>query len=189
MVDLIYPISPAPVLRGGADVKASEMLPVIDVHGAVKYQASREYCHGGAKPLHPVVHLHIINHAGCIYLQLRSAKKDLLPLKWDTAVGGHITYGEYVREALYREAGEELGFYDFNPHWLLSYVFESQAERELVNVFATVGDYVLKPDREEVAEGRWWSIPEIEAAIGQGGLTPNFESEFPRVKDSLLALL
>ena len=190
MVELIYPSSPAPLLSGGKRARAVEMLPVVDEYGNVKAQASREYCHTNpSHPLHPVAHLHIINRKGEIYLQRRGAHKDLLPLYWDTAVGGHVSYGESILEALYRETREELGLQDFMPHWLCTYVFEGAAERELVNVFAAVGEYQIRPDPGELAGGRFWTQEEIVEATGKGILTPNFESEFLRVKDALLALL
>ena len=190
MLELIYPSSPAPLLRGVKRGRAAEMLPVVDETGNVRAQAPREYCHsGGEKPLHPVVHLHIINRNGEIYLQQRGAHKDLLPLYWDTAVGGHVSYGEYIQEALYREAAEELGLHDFLPQGLCSYVFESDRERELVNVFAAVGEYAIRPDPDELSGGRFWTVDEIEQALGEGILTPNFEGEYRRIKDALLALL
>ena len=104
-------------------------------------------------------------------------------------MGGHISYGEYILEALYRESAEELDLHDFLPQELCSYVFESDRERELVNVFAAVGEYEIRPDRDELAGGRFWTPEEIEQAIGKGVLTPNFEGEYRRVKDALLALL
>lgn len=165
------------------------MLPVVRESGLVYGQATRAYCHGGSFLLHPVVHLHIINRNDELYLQKRSLKKDLLPGRWDTAVGGHVDYGEYMIEALHREAAEELKFYDFNPVSLGSYVFNSEVERELVNIFAAVGNFTLHPDLDEVAEGRYWPMDEIEANIGKSVFTPNFESEFRRIRHSLEALL
>ena len=189
MVDLIYPASPAPVLTSGRRARAAEMLPVVDEFSNVMAQAARDSCHGGQRLLHPVVHLHIINRNAEIYLQQRGASKDLLPLRWDTAVGGHVSYGEYILEALYREAEEELGLHNFFPQWLCTYIFESERERELVNVFAAVGEYLIKPNPFELAGGRFWSTEEIEASLGRDILTPNFEGEYARIKDSLMALL
>lgn len=189
MTDLIYPSTPAPLLRGCKRAKAAEMLPITDEFGNVRAQAPRAFCHGGQKPLHPVVHLHIINRRGEIYLQQRGAHKDLLPLRWDTAVGGHVSYGEYIPEALYRESAEELGLHDFFPQSICCYVFESETERELVNVFAAVGEYEIRPDPDELAGGRFWTADEIARALGQGILTPNFEQEYVRIKDALDALL
>jgi NADH pyrophosphatase NudC (nudix superfamily) len=59
----------------------------------------------------------------------------------------------------------------------------------MVNVFAVIGSYDLHPDLEEVEEGRWWDIADVDAAMGKGVLTPNFESEFQMIRRSLLALL
>lgn len=186
-MDLVYPVSVAPLFPGCKNGK--EMLPIVEPTGTVVARAPRAWCHQGAKPLHPVVHLHIIDRFSKVFLQRRGAKKSLLPLYWDTAVGGHVNYGEYLREALFREAGEELGFYDFNPVPLSSYVYESNTEKELVNVYAAVGNFELHPDGDEVAEGRWWEIPELEKCFGKNILTPNFEYEFPMIKQSLLSLL
>jgi len=193
MIDLVYPVdAPAPVIQPRSEllhVRASEMVPIVDSHGIVVGQASRAWCHGGDKPLHPVVHLHIINRSCELYLQKRAMTKDLLPGYWDTAVGGHVSYGESILEALFREAGEELGFYDFNPVSLTSYVFESQVERELVNVFAAVGNFDLHPDHDEVTEGRYWPLPDIEVHMSHGVFTPNFEQEFGMIRRDLEALL
>lgn len=196
MFELVYPADPAPLLPlpsvnspGDRPFPTGEMVPVVEENGLVIGQTTRQSAHSGTKLMHPVIHLHIINRDGCLYIQKRSMKKDLLPGCWDTAVGGHVDYGESLEEALYREAFEELGFRDFNPLFLKSYVWESAREKELVNVFATVGNFSLKPDNDEVAEGRYWNMSDIESDLGKGLFTPNFEQEFKSIKDTLLALL
>ena len=195
MVELIYPYEMAPVLpthtAGSKAVMAhgSEWFPIVLPSGMVVGRSTREYCHGGSKPLHPVIHINIIDRFSRVYLQKRSMRKDIQPGKWDTAVGGHVSYGESLIEAVYREASEELGFTEFNPIYLETYEFESSVEREMVNVFAAVGSYELHPDLDEVDEGRWWELADIDANIGKGIFTPNFESEFQMIRKSLLALL
>ena len=195
MIELIYPYDLAPVLPAPtADSlpqtsEVVEYFPVVEPSGLVIGRSTREYCHGGAKPLHPVIHIHIIDRFSRIYLQKRSMKKDIQPGKWDTAVGGHVSYGESVVEAVYREAFEELRLMEFNPIYIETYQFESSVEKEMVSVFAAVGTYDLTPDMDEVDEGRWWPIEEIDANIGKGVFTPNFESEFQMIRRQLLALL
>lgn len=195
MVELIYayevvPVLPPPTADASVSVApSSEWLPVVEPSGLVVGRAGRAYCHSGAKPLHPVVHLHIIDRHSRIYLQKRPMTKDIQPGKWDTAVGGHVSYGESIMEALFRESSEELGLMEFNPIHIETYEFESEIEKEMVNVFAAVGSYELHPDHEEVAEGRWWEVADIDAAMGKGILTPNFESEYEMIRSALLALL
>lgn len=157
-----------------------ELFPVVDETGAVIGRAARGECHGGSRLLHPVVHLHLFNSRGELYLQHRPAWKDIQPDKWDTAVGGHVNYGETVADALRREVREELGIIGFEPEYLDRYVFSSARERELVHVFRTVWDGEVHPS-DELDGGRFWSPSEIRDALGRGLFTPNFESEIDRL--------
>lgn len=155
-----------------------ELFPVVDEDGNILGSITRGEAHNGTKILHPVVHLHVFNSKGELYLQHRPAWKDIQPDKWDTAVGGHVDLGENVEQALKREVSEELGINDFTPESLGHYVFEGPRERELVYVNKTIYDGEVCPNDEELAGGRFWSQEEILEAMGKGIFTPNFEDEY-----------
>lgn len=157
-----------------------ELFPVVDEEGNILRSATRGECHNESKWLHPVVHLHVFNSQGELYLQKRPAWKDIQPDKWDTAVGGHVDLGESVEQALRREVREELGIIDFTPQAVTHYVFESARERELVFVYKTTYDGPIQPS-EELDGGRFWTIDEIRETIGKGVFTPNFEGEVNKV--------
>ena len=161
-----------------------EIFPVVDENGTTVGKATRGECHSGSKLLHPVVHLHLFDSSGRIYLQQRPLWKDIQPGKWDTAVGGHIDYGETVDAALCRETQEELGLTDLSVEFLLKYVFESERERELVHVFRATYDGDVRPS-EELDGGRFWSLNELREAFGKGVLTPNFEQEYLKISTLL----
>ena len=159
---------------------SEEMFPVVDEQGNILGAATRGECHGGSRLLHPVVHLHVFNSQGDLYLQRRPLWKDIQPGRWDTAVGGHVDLGESVDMALRREAREELGLEGFVPEPLDTYVFESARERELVYTFRTTWDGPVCPS-DELDGGRFWTPDEIRQQLGKGVFTPNFESELRRV--------
>ena len=114
---------------------SEELFPLVDEDGRVTGKATRGECHNGSRLLHAVVHLHVFNSKGELYLQKRPEWKDIQPGKWDTAVGGHIDYGETPEQALQREVREELGIVDF--------VFWSPAE-----IKEALGKGVLTPNFE-----------------------------------------
>ena len=195
MFSLVYPDQGAPLLprpsaaSPGPASSEDEILPIVEPYGLVIGRAPRSYCHGGSHILHPVVHLHVVDRDGRLFVQQRSKSKELYPGRWDTGVGGHISYGETIEEALFREAEEEIGLTGFNPVFLESYVWESLTETELVCVFATVGNFDLHPQNGEVSGGKYLPIDEIKEFFGKSIFTPNFEQELSRIAPMLLALL
>jgi isopentenyldiphosphate isomerase len=163
-----------------------EWFPVVDEDGKVTGKAPRSVCHDGKSMLlHPVVHLHLFNKEGKIFLQKRSVKKDIQPGKWDTSAGGHIAPGETIEDALSREVREEIGLRNYQPQFLKKYVWESSRERELVFSFVTVSDYLPVINRDEIDEGEFWPVDEIRRNIGKEIFTPNFEKEFGILMEKL----
>ena len=164
---------------GGAD-NALELLPLVDPEGNILGSATRGECHDGTMRLHPVVHLHVFNGNGELYLQKRPEWKTIQPGKWDTAVGGHVDFGEDIRTALLREAREELGIDASQATLIEKYVFTSECVMELSFANRLTTDAAITPSAETDG-GRFWSMEEIHGAIGQSTLTPNFEQEFIRL--------
>jgi isopentenyldiphosphate isomerase/intracellular septation protein A len=161
----------------GKSAAKEEWLPLVDENGKITGKITRSSAHSGPGKLHPVVHLHVVNSRGEIYLQKRSSTKDTQPGKWDTAVGGHVDLGENVDQALQRETREELNLTGLRPVPLSRYRWETTVESELVFSFWAL--YNANPvfNRDEIDDGRFWTQPEIRNSLGQGLFTPNFEHE------------
>ena len=157
---------------------STELFPIVNESAEIIGKATRSECHSGTFLLHPVVHLHVFNQNGELYLQKRAINKDIQPGKWDTSVGGHVDFGEDIEVALRREVREELGIVDFEPRFIKRYKFVSKHEAELVHSFYTIYNDNIHPDPVEISEGKFWNIKDIENQLGKNVFTPNFEQEF-----------
>lgn len=171
------------------NLEKEEWFDIVSPQGKVVGKAPRSAVHGNPELLHPVVHVHIVNSAGDLFLQKRSPSKDLYPGRWDTAIGGHVLSGESIERALHREAEEELGISmgEFKP--LFRYVHKNDFESELVQGFFFQDEGPFFINRKEISEGRFWRIEEIERNLGNAIFTPNFEQEFGLLKKILFPKL
>jgi len=155
-----------------------EWFPLVDEQGTIIGKATRSTVHSKPGLLHPVVHLHVFNERGEIFLQKRPANKDVQPNKWDTSVGGHVSFGETIEQALLREAMEELKLTGFSPKPFMHYKWESSIESELVYSFITVVSGPVHYNKEEISDGRFWKFSDLDHLVGKNVLTPNFEHEY-----------
>lgn len=158
--------------------KDDEWFDIVTPQGKVTGKAPRSLCHGNPNLLHPVVHVHVFNSKGELWLQKRHANKTIQPGKWDTSVGGHVSSGETIPQALLREVREELGVTMMPNEPLYTYIMRNEIESELVYTFRGFHDGPFSPPPDEIETARFWKIKEIRQNIGNGIFTPNFEQEF-----------
>lgn len=169
--------------RKRKSLETEEWVPLVDETGKITGKAPRSQVHSGSKLLHPVVHLHVINRNKAILLQKRPDNKLIQPGKWDTAVGGHITAGESLEEALKKEAFEELSLQNFSAKLFKAYKWESEVEAELVYMFVTFDPVAHRIRSDEVAEARYWTRKQIESQQENNIFSPNFILEFEMLKE------
>jgi isopentenyldiphosphate isomerase len=164
-------------------VEKVELFDIVDAEDRVIGQAPRSLCHGDPSLIHRVAHVLVFNRKGDLLLQKRSMRKDVQPGRWDTSVGGHLDPGETYLVAAYREMREELGISGVVLTCLYPSQMRNDFESENVMTYLLCYDGEFSIDPDEIDEARFWSAKEIEASLGSGRFTPNFEQEWAMFKD------
>ena len=155
-----------------------ELLHEVDENDAVIGTRTRAELHRlGLR--HRAVHILVFNSASELFLQKRSASKDINPGLWDISAAGHVDLGESYDAAARRELAEELGI-DGASTLRLLFKMPSSPETgwEFIQVYSATHDGPLVLNAAEISEGRWISAPELDNWIQQGGegLTLSFQS-------------
>lgn len=159
-------------------MKKNEIFDIVDAFDRVIGQAPRSQCHGDPSLVHRVAHVLVFNDHGQLLLQKRAMNKDVQPGKWDTSVGGHLDPGESYFEAARREMAEELGIREEPLTFLYHSRIRNEFEAENVATYLARYHGTIRFNPDEIDEVRCWTAEEIEAALGSGVFTPNFEEEW-----------
>ena len=161
-----------------------EEFDLVDENGSVIGRAPRSACHGDPSLVHRAVHVFVVDSAGRMLLQKRSADKDIQPGKWDTSVGGHLGVGETYLDAATREAAEELGI-EIRPEDLVhlhGYLWRTDVECELIETYRTTHEGPFEAQVAEIDDIGLFDGGQIEAKRVSGELTPNLEFELEKCR-------
>jgi isopentenyl-diphosphate delta-isomerase len=148
-------------------VQKSELFDVVNAEDIVLHSAERSVVHR-QQLMHRAVHVFVFNAAGQLYLQRRSLNKDTAAGKWVSSCSGHVDSGEDYDAAAPRELAEEIGLTEPSG---LERIFKvspcKQTGQEFVWVYRcrAEGPFVLDP--EEVSEGKWIDLDDLNAWIEQ----------------------
>lgn len=131
--------------------------------------ASRKECHKNGL-WHRAVYAFVIDENKNVLLQKRASKKRLWPNMWDVTVGGHVDSGEFGRQALIREAKEELGIEitDYDIKYLVGSTSINK-QTDIINkhynecylITKNIDISNIKLQKDEVSEVKYFSKEEL----------------------------
>ena len=112
---------------------------------------------------HRAIHLLVYNSIGELFLQKRSIKKDCFPDTWDSSASGHLDSGEDYDSCIIREPMEELGLKLKQPPERLFKIDACvETGQEFVWVYKLFHEGPFQLDPEEISDGGWFSISQID---------------------------
>jgi len=164
-----------------------EKLVLVDCHDRQIGLCDKEICHDGEGLLHRAFSVFIINDAGEILIQQRSAHKRLWPLYWSNSCCSHPRHRESIESAAKRRVQEELGFtcdvrylYKFQ-YWANYLNFGS--ENELCSVFIGRHSGDINVDSMEIADWCFMRPEQLseEMILNAERFTPWFRLEWQRI--------
>ncbi len=147
-----------------------ELLDIVDDNDRVLRSATRrvvldEY------HVHRAVMFFVFDRDGNVFVNKRSATKEIYPGHWSIGFGGHVLAGESYDAAAIREVQEETGLLD-RPLQIGTFKKRTADERENVNVYAVVASFDLDLFTEEIEQGQFVTMAELNEMLGRFDFLP-----------------
>ena len=152
----------------------AEMLDVVDEDDRLQFRASRERVHREYH-IHRSVMFFVFDDEGRVFVNQRSALKELYPGYWSIALGGHVLAGESYERAVEREIREEVGLVT-RPTLITTFKKRTADERENVKVFGVTADRDPVLFADEIEQGRFATLAEINEMLGRFDFLPETDT-------------
>ena len=139
---------------------ADEIVAIVDEHNTVVGAVPRREMRAKRLP-HRSTYILVFNSQGELYVQKRTATKDVFPGYYDVAAGGVVLAGESYEQGASRELAEEMGIRSIPLTRLFDFYFEDANTRVWGCAFSCIydGDIVLQ--EEEVESGAFLPIDDV----------------------------
>lgn len=147
-----------------------EQLDVVDDSDRVLSRASRKRVHDEYL-IHRSVMFYVFDPDDRVFVNQRSATKEMYPSFWSIAFGGHVQAGETYESAVVREIEEETGLRDL-PFQIGAFQKRTADERENVRVFGVHAGEELRLFAEEIEQGQFSTIAELNELLGRHDFLP-----------------
>lgn len=132
---------------------------------------------------HRASYILVFNSRDELFLQKRTATKDIYPGHWDVAAGGVVLAGESYEDSAVRELAEELGVSAPLTH-LFDHYYEDANNRVWGRVFRCRHDGPFTLQIEEVDHGRFITIADALTLSRSEPFTPDGVEILRRIRAS-----
>lgn len=160
------------VPEGDAVGSPEELVTIVDTENRVVGSAPRREMRARNLP-HRAAYVLVFNGRGELFVQRRTAAKDVYPSHWDTAAGGVVLAGESYDEAAARELEEELGLRGVPLAAHFDLYHEDAGIRVWGRVYSCEAEGPFELQAEEVEDGRFLGVERALALARREPFTPD----------------
>ncbi len=149
-----------------------EIIIIVDADNKETGTAPRHVMREKGLP-HRATYILVFNSRGEIFVQKRTAGKDIYPGCFDVAAGGVVLAGESYEESAARELAEELGIRDVPLTRHFDFYHQADNNRVWGRVYSCVYDGILILQEEEVESGTFLPVERVVAMSATAPFTPD----------------
>jgi isopentenyldiphosphate isomerase len=149
-----------------------ELVTIVDERNKVVGAVPRQEMRAG-RLLHRATYVLVFNSRGELYLQKRTASKDIFPSCYDVAAGGVVLSGESYEDGAVRELEEELGIKGVPLTRLFDFSYQDKDVRVWGAAYSCVYDGEVVLQEEEIESGAFLPVEEVFRRAESEPFTPD----------------